>query len=240
MGTYDEIAKAHRDLTAPPTSPSGHRNKYGGVKWSFPADVHIDFNSWIQKALLAQVSWDDPLVRMELHELLNKDKEEIMEFIEEQREHVIDQIKELWPVVVQLEKAAFAANEDKGNPDCSFFTNEGRHPEREGDWFRWDHDYSSGDAVDRLIDEIDMEPDVRYYFRENQGMPMMPNPSSPFKTPRSRSGTLSSQDGSVRSTESSPPPVPPIPPKFAAQAPPPSAPVAGPSTTPRRSERTKK
>ena len=240
MGTYDEISKAHRDLTAPPASPSGHRNRYGGIKWAFTADVHINFDSWIQKAILAQVSWDNPLVRKEIHDLLSKDADGIMDQIRAERGYVVEQIKELWPVVKELEKAAFAASPDGKYPDVSFFTNNGVPPAREGDWHVWDHDYSTGDAMGRLIDEIDMEPDVRYYFRNAANLTTMPTPSSPFKTPRSRSGSLTSSltsmSGSVRSPATSPPPVPPVPPQFNIPAQAPSSPPAGPSG-PRRSGR---
>lgn len=240
MGTYDEISKAHRDLTAPPASPSGHRNKYGGIKWAFPADVHIDFSSWIQKAILAQVSWDNPLVRKEIHDLLSKDEDGILEHIRKEREYVVEEIKTLWPVVKELEKAAFAKSADGKYPDVSFFTNKGKPPAREGQWHVWDHDYSTGDAVGRLIDEIDMEPDVRYYFRNAANLDTMPTPSSPFKTPRARAGSLasslSSPPSSLRSPTTSPPPVPPLPPQFKIPTPAPSAPAAGPSE-PRRSGR---
>jgi hypothetical protein len=37
MGTWKEIADAHRDLKAAPRSPSGKPNVYGDIPYRFPA-----------------------------------------------------------------------------------------------------------------------------------------------------------------------------------------------------------
>ncbi|KAF1937909.1 hypothetical protein EJ02DRAFT_355705, partial [Clathrospora elynae] len=69
MGSYAEIATAHQQLTAAPTSPSGHPNQYGGIKWAFPADVNPVYSSSISRAVNCQLRWDSPLVQAELQAL---------------------------------------------------------------------------------------------------------------------------------------------------------------------------
>ena len=235
MGSYNDISKAHRDHTVPPCTPSGYPNKYGGINWAFPADVHIDFKSNIQKALLAQVKWSNPLVEEEVSQLLNSSKEDIDRAIADNRAHVIEQIKLLWPKVKTLEKAAFAANPSINQPDCSFFTNKGVHPTREGEWTNWDHDVGFNNALDRLIVECGLESDEREWFLHKTNAATVPTPISPHQRVRSGSGSLNVADGGVAIPRA--PPVPPIPNPL--PTPISFTPAAGPSQ-PRRSERNKK
>ena len=66
MGTYEEIALAHKNLTAAPTSPSGHPNVYGGINWPFPADVAPSYTLFIQRAIMCQCKWSNAGVTYEL------------------------------------------------------------------------------------------------------------------------------------------------------------------------------
>jgi hypothetical protein len=191
MGTYDEICKAHRELIAAPRSPSGHPNKYGGVKWAFPADVHINFRSEISKALHGQVRWDNPLVRKELRDVFDGyDGDKIQRYINTHRQHMINEIKRLFPLVRDLEKDAFRAVSERGIPSRSYFATSGVHPPREGaTWSDWDKDITQEDALQALVDELGMEPDERIRHEERlasesrQGSVLSSPPRSPPSSP---------------------------------------------------------
>ncbi|RYN41670.1 hypothetical protein AA0114_g10631 [Alternaria tenuissima] len=198
MGTYEEICAAHRNLTSTSKSPSGHPNKYGGIKWAFPADLHIDLRSWIQKALVGQCDWDNRLVQLELINIMVNDEQYVMDFIRTHRNHVKAQIKELWETQKLLERKAFAADESTGAPCRSYFDNKGVHP-KEGAWASWDSDFTQSDALSRLEDELALEPDERYHFRlSNQSS--VGSPTHTHSQIRSRSNTIVSTDTAVPPT----------------------------------------
>ena len=55
IGTYEQLAKAHRTLTARPLSPSGYLNMYGGINIAFLGAVHLPVESLISKAIVCQL-----------------------------------------------------------------------------------------------------------------------------------------------------------------------------------------
>ena len=67
-GTQSELAEAHRTMTAPPRSPSGHPNVYGTVPYAFPAAIQLDGLGPISDALVGRKKWEDPEVQLELDE----------------------------------------------------------------------------------------------------------------------------------------------------------------------------
>ncbi|KAJ6284241.1 hypothetical protein J3E71DRAFT_171917 [Bipolaris maydis] len=163
LGTYEEICKAHRELLAAPRSPSGYPNKYGGTDQPFPADVRIDLQSYIQRALVGQVHWGDPMVRREMHIVFgNGDEESINKFIARQQVHVANEIKRLFPIVEMLERDAFRAVLEEGIPDRSFFSNQGIHPPH-GDcgWSTCDKEGVQEEALRMMQQDSDTKPDER-------------------------------------------------------------------------------
>lgn len=53
MGTWSELAAAHRDLVPGPRSPSGHPNRYATAPYRFPAAIPITGLGPISDALVA-------------------------------------------------------------------------------------------------------------------------------------------------------------------------------------------
>lgn len=69
-GTWEDLSKAHRDLTAGPATPSGLANRYGPIPYAFPAAVPVMGISAVSDALVGRRRWSDPLVIMEKRGLL--------------------------------------------------------------------------------------------------------------------------------------------------------------------------
>jgi hypothetical protein len=199
MGTYEEICEAHRNLTSMRRTPSGHPNKYGGINWAFPADVHLDYQSWIQKALVGQVNWDNRLVQKEIEYLMSTDQNGVHKFINKHRNLIVAQIKDLWKLQQTLERQAFAADSSTGAPCRSYFDTNGVPPPRTGEWWKWDSDFTQGDALTHLEDEISLEPDEQYYYRKRQN-PTIASPTNTAPTLRSRSNTIVATDVAVPPT----------------------------------------
>jgi hypothetical protein len=65
MGTWKEIADAHRDLKAAPRSPSGKPNVYGDIPYRFPASLPLILKSPLSNALVGRTRWDKPDVSEE-------------------------------------------------------------------------------------------------------------------------------------------------------------------------------
>jgi hypothetical protein len=123
----------------------------------------------------------------------------VYDFIERQRDHVTAQMKMLWPIIQHLEKEAFKADPSRNIPDRSYFSTHGRNPPRTNEWQVWDADFSQTDAVARLADELGLEPDERYHYRQSDAASVL-SPTQPFRVPRSRSGTIESLDIAVPAT----------------------------------------
>jgi hypothetical protein len=151
MGSYAEIALAHQQLTAAPKSPSGHANKYGGVKWAFPGDVNPTYKSAIARAINCQLRWNSPLVLKELRQYFAKlDKEEIWHWIWTVREETKKMVKENWELTKEMERAAYGPDDEAGVPDRSFFSNAGKHPERASNWWEYDGQVEMTTALEEL------------------------------------------------------------------------------------------
>ncbi|KAK3617963.1 hypothetical protein LTR56_018443 [Elasticomyces elasticus] len=72
-GTRDQLAKSHRNFAPPPSSPSGHTNRYGYMRTLFAANVHLDRLGVISDALLGQRTWEDLEVDFEVYKIFSKD-----------------------------------------------------------------------------------------------------------------------------------------------------------------------
>jgi hypothetical protein len=73
MGVWEEIAHAHRSLTAAPRSPSGKPNIYGGIPYRFPASTVLRFPFQLSAALNGQTRWDMADVEDERNIVLGSD-----------------------------------------------------------------------------------------------------------------------------------------------------------------------
>jgi hypothetical protein len=56
-GTWEELSAAHRDLAAPPCTPSGfsNNNNYGVIPYAFPAAVQLSGLGKVSDALVCRV-----------------------------------------------------------------------------------------------------------------------------------------------------------------------------------------
>jgi hypothetical protein len=162
MGSYADIATAHQQLTAAPTSPSGHPNRYGGVNWAFPADVNPVFSSPISRAVNCQLRWDSPLVQEELVNLFGRmDYEHIEGWIKRTREATTKMVKAHWKIAKRQEERAFGADTERGIPSRSFFENKGRNPPQTAEWWVYDGQVTQATAMDRLRDQISVTQEER-------------------------------------------------------------------------------
>ncbi|KAL9631113.1 MAG: hypothetical protein Q9204_004386 [Flavoplaca sp. TL-2023a] len=106
-GTRSQLAAAHRDMTAPPSSPSGHPNKYGSIPFRFPAAVELFNVSPIADALVGRRLWDSPAVIAERNILLGPDHTARNQLIQEIRTTALNQARSNLQVVQQMERQAF-------------------------------------------------------------------------------------------------------------------------------------
>ncbi|KAI4276923.1 MAG: hypothetical protein LQ337_002170 [Flavoplaca oasis] len=106
-GTRSQLAAAHRDMTAPPNSPSGYPNKYGSIPFRFPAAIELCNVSPIADALVGRRLWDSPAVIAERNILLGPDHMARNKLIQEIRTRALDQARSNMQVVQQMERQAF-------------------------------------------------------------------------------------------------------------------------------------
>jgi hypothetical protein len=184
MGSYAEIALAHQQLTAAPTSPSGHANMYGGIKWPFPGDVNPTFTTAVGKAVNCQIRWDSALVRHELRSLfVNPNYDKIMKWVKGARKENAAMVKRNWEITKQLESAAFCEDKEVKLPGRSFFVNKGKHPERDSEWWKYDGQVEQETALTRLREELSLSGEERGVYANRERI---------STTGRSRGSTVSS------------------------------------------------
>ena len=92
-GQWEELATAHRDLVAPPRTPSGLANMYGRIPFAFPAAVPLTGISPLSDVLVCQRKWDNT-------NLVNT-------AIRDWRRRAAVLVKEKWEQVQRLERKAF-------------------------------------------------------------------------------------------------------------------------------------
>lgn len=86
MGSWVEIADAHRALTAAPRSPSGKPNVYGGIPYRFPASMPVHIKSPLSNALIGRTRWDMPDVELERDLVLGSDNTKYKKWLHDWRE----------------------------------------------------------------------------------------------------------------------------------------------------------
>lgn len=106
-GTFDEVSKAHRDMTAPPSSPSGYPNHYGNIPYRFPAAVLLMGLGSLSDALVGRQLWNFPTVLQERNEVLG---ERWQDHIEKWRKKAVVAVVKNFQLVKEEEKRAFQKN----------------------------------------------------------------------------------------------------------------------------------
>ncbi|CAI6342544.1 unnamed protein product [Periconia digitata] len=160
MGTYSEIAESYRSLTAPPRTPSGHPNMYGGIGWAFPGAAPMQYGCEISRALTCQVTWDSPLIRQEIAWLNDRSRtrEELLDWIREVRESHESYVRKSWEAAKLQEMEAYGSDDEEEIPERSYFMTGGTF-DGEGDQYEHDQDISPQSAVDALLRSYTVEPE---------------------------------------------------------------------------------
>jgi hypothetical protein len=209
MGNYQEVQQAHLNLTMPPTTPSGHGNKYGGTNWPFPGDTPPVYSTAIGKAVNCQVRWDSPAVLCELEKIcINSSYDEIRQWIDASRQDAKAALVENWEYTKKIERVAYGSDPGSEVPDRSFFSRDGKHPPRGAEWYKYDGQIDRDTALKRLI-ELSRVSNEEYAQRRQNGEPLLPKetPFNKFSAGYSSSGsslTATSQLPSTGRSQGSP------------------------------------
>lgn len=108
-GTWSDLSKAHRDLTSPTATPSGHPNHYGAIPYRFSAAVELTGIGALSDALVCRRRWDSPQVLHERDVVLGGDRSAVKEFVLAWRNRAEKLAVEAFKTVEAAERAAFGA-----------------------------------------------------------------------------------------------------------------------------------
>jgi Phytanoyl-CoA dioxygenase (PhyH) len=106
-GTFNDLSKAHRDLVSGPATPSGLANRYGDIRFPFPAAVHVEGLGVLSDALVGRTRHDSPVVVLAKEQFFHGTNEERQQILEEWKVNAVNKAFEAWDLVRQLEKKAF-------------------------------------------------------------------------------------------------------------------------------------
>jgi len=106
-GTWAELADAHRDLKAPPRTPSGHANLYGAIPYRFPAAVELTAASALSDALLGRRRWDSPAVIRDRDLLLTGNGNEVGKWMHSYRLRAVENYKDAFQLMRATEMERF-------------------------------------------------------------------------------------------------------------------------------------
>ena len=106
-GTWVELADAHRDLKAPPRTPSGHANLYGAIPYRFPAAVELTAASALSDALLGKRRWDSPAVIRDRNLLLTSNRNEVAKWMYSYRLKAAENYKDAFKLMRATEMERF-------------------------------------------------------------------------------------------------------------------------------------
>jgi hypothetical protein len=106
-GTWDELTKAHRDLTKPLTSPSGYSNMYGAIPYRFPGTVVLTGLGPLSDALVGRRRWDDPAVLRERDIVLGPDRKAANQFILNWRKQAVRLVTQNMQDIIFAEQKAY-------------------------------------------------------------------------------------------------------------------------------------
>jgi hypothetical protein len=108
MGTWEEIAAAHRALEAAKRSPSGKPNVYGGIPYRFPASSPLVLPSPLSAALVGRTRWDMPDVLAERDLVLGNDDAAYRDWLEEWRQAARTGYIQHFRLIRSVEQALYA------------------------------------------------------------------------------------------------------------------------------------
>ena len=119
-GSWDDLAKAHRELTSAPRTPSGLANRYGDIPYAFPAAVPLAGLGALSDSLVARYKPTNPAVKLAKKQLIEGDDAFRNQFIKEWRAKATEAVVEGFKLVVSLEKEyfkerSFFTMQEKGN-----------------------------------------------------------------------------------------------------------------------------
>lgn len=106
-GTYEDLARAHRDLLPGPKTPSGRPVVYGTAKYAFPATVHLESPTAIGNAILGRKRWDNVEVQAEVKLLMQGTQEELHAYTAKYRTEMARNVRSAMAKVHQFEREAF-------------------------------------------------------------------------------------------------------------------------------------
>jgi hypothetical protein len=106
-GTWDDLAKVHRDLTKQPISPSGYPNMYGAIPYRFPGTVVLTGLGALSDALVGRRRWDDPAVLRERDIVLGSDRKAANQFIVDWRKRALRLVVENMRDIMTAEQRAY-------------------------------------------------------------------------------------------------------------------------------------
>jgi hypothetical protein len=106
-GTWDDLAKAHRELTSAPRTPSGLANRYGDIPYAFPAAVPLTGLGALSDSLVCRYKPNNPLVMHVKKKLISGSKKDRDDYLSEWRKNATKAVVEAFEVVKALEKDAF-------------------------------------------------------------------------------------------------------------------------------------
>ena len=106
-GNFDDLAKAHRDLTSGPRTPSGLSNRYGDIPGAFPGAVALTGLGSVSDALVCRVKFSNPSVMADKKILLKGSDADRDAYLGAWREKAVEQVVRAWALVKEFEEAAF-------------------------------------------------------------------------------------------------------------------------------------
>ena len=106
-GSWVQVARANRDLTAPPGTAIGNHHRHRYPKARFPASVPLYSIGALPDTLLSQRLWDDPLVIQDWNIMLGSDKTTFDTYIQNYRATAVSKFWEAFEVMRAEEKKVY-------------------------------------------------------------------------------------------------------------------------------------
>lgn len=106
-GSFEDVARANRDLTALPLSPWGAKTGWNNEGYRFPAAFELGNVWFVGCALMGGISWESPLVQAELAVLFGPDEERSMELVERVRKSSARRLQKRVESVQKAEQRIF-------------------------------------------------------------------------------------------------------------------------------------
>ena len=105
-GKWSELSEAHRDMVAPPRTPSGLANKYAIIPYRFPASVRLQGLGPVSDALVGQRKWTDPEVIQE-QQIIFGNPDGARLHLQKWRKNAYSVASKAWETIQRMEEQAF-------------------------------------------------------------------------------------------------------------------------------------